>query len=169
MESLDIIINEETGSRECYRGNDFTIISNFDELTKLFKVDYIENIENEENLPNFSVSSNINPDIINLLDAFDDAISKTFKISEPEETIQVNSRKKNTKTRRIGGKGGPGRGIRGSNKKGDLQGNNIDDINEDDIESKVHENYEGGIDQLDVLNDNINVNKVSIIPNKFLF
>lgn len=157
MESFDNIINDESTTRECFRGNDFTKVMNFEELTKFYKSDYIQNIENEDTIPNISVSSNLNPDIINLLDAFDEAISKNFKTSEPEEIQQTNSRKKGSKTRRT--IKGTGRGGRGSNKKGDSQGIDGDDF---EIESKGNDIDETGVDQIDNTNDNSNLHKVRI-------
>lgn len=137
---------------------------NFEDLQKLYRTDYIQNIENEITIPNFSVSSNLNPDIVNFLDAFDEVIAKSFKVSEPEELFQSTSRKKTPKVRKnakVTTKTG-----RGPNKKGDSQNENGIEGGGEDVDGEPRSNDADdatGTEQLDNTCDNSNSRKVLFI------
>jgi hypothetical protein len=130
LHAYDLIIQDEAN---CFRSNDFARIQHFDELMKCFKTDYQHDIESESSLDNFSVSSHLNPDIVNYLDHLDDVIGKAFKFHEPEELFQTTSssnltgtKKKTQKIKKVGkGTTIVSGGRKG--KKGELNG-------EDDLE-----------------------------------
>jgi hypothetical protein len=103
LQAYDAIIQDESIGRECFRSNDFARIHNFDELMKCYKTDYPPTIESESSLDHFfSVSSHLNPDIVNYLDNLDEVIGKAFKFSEPEELFQTTSKKKTQKIKKVG-------------------------------------------------------------------
>jgi hypothetical protein len=139
LNAYDVTIQEESSGRDCFRSNDFARIPNLDDLMKHFKPDYEKEIPNPSSIDNFTVSSDLNPEVVTLLDSLDEIIAKTFKFSEPEEIFQITPRKKIQKVRKVG-KGGRGKG-----KKGEVMM-----IGEEDIDgSEKGENQEGdGTDSL---------------------
>jgi hypothetical protein len=137
MNAYDVTIREESNGRDCFRSNDFARIPNLDDLMKHFKTDYPEEIPNPSSMENFTVSSDLNPEMVTLLDSLDEIIAKTFKLSEPEDTSQSTNntpRKKVQKARKVG-KGGRGKG-----KKGDLL--------EEDLDGEGQEQEGDGTDSL---------------------
>jgi hypothetical protein len=92
MNAYDVTIREESNGRDCFRSNDFARIPNLDDLMKHFKTDYPEEIPNPSSMENFTVSSDLNPEMVTLLDSLDEIIAKTFKLSEPEDTSQSTKR-----------------------------------------------------------------------------
>lgn len=122
INKFDTCTQQESMGRECFRSNDFPRIPNLDDLLKNLKPDYPKDLDTEPSLDNFTVSSELNPDIVNLLDNLDDVIAKSFKFSEPEELFQTVPRKKTQKIRKVSKGQGRGKNKKGENGDDELEG-----------------------------------------------